>query len=162
MPMPDGAISLTVNGNIVSVRADGGVSLLSVLRGELGLRGVRFGCGAESCGACMVLFDGAPVTSCTLPLERAAGRAVTTPEGLGTKDAPDPLQTAFLAEQAAQCGYCLGGILIAAKALLGRNPDPTRAEIATALEKNLCRCGAHNRMIRAIARAGRVLRGEAG
>ncbi len=154
-------ISLTVNGRKVSVRADGVASLLSVLRGELGLRGVRFGCGADSCGACMVLLDGEPMTSCTLALERAAGRAVTTPEGLGTKDAPDPLQAAFLDEQAAQCGYCLGGILIVAKALLARNPDPTRAEIAAALEKNLCRCGAHNRMIRAISRAAWAMRGEA-
>ncbi|HWA81379.1 MAG TPA: (2Fe-2S)-binding protein [Acetobacteraceae bacterium] len=154
-------ISLTVNGRKVSVRADGVASLLSVLRGELGLRGVRFGCGADSCGACMVLLDGEPMTSCTLALERAAGRAVTTPEGLGTKDAPDPLQAAFLDEQAAQCGYCLGGILIVAKALLARNPDPTRAEIAAALEKNLCRCGAHNRMIRAISRAAWAMRREA-
>jgi nicotinate dehydrogenase subunit A len=159
--MPEGMISLTVNGRKVSVRADGGASLLSVLRGELGLRGVRFGCGADSCGACMVLLDGEPMTSCTLALERAAGRAVTTPEGLGTKDAPDPLQAVFLDEQAAQCGYCLGGILIVAKALLARNPDPTRAEIAAALEKNLCRCGAHNRMIRAISRAAWAMRGEA-
>ena len=103
---------------------------IHILRSELGLRAVRFGCGAEACGACMVLLDGEPVMSCTLPLERAAGHAVTTPEGIGTAEAPDPLQAAFLAEQAAQCGYCLGGILIAAKALLARNPNPTRAEIA--------------------------------
>jgi nicotinate dehydrogenase subunit A len=159
--MPGGTISLTVNGSAVSLRADGGESLLSVLRGELGLRGARFGCGTEACGACMVLLDGEPVTSCTLPLERAAGRRVTTPEGIGTREAPDLLQTSFLAEQAAQCGYCLGGILIAAKALLARNPNPTRMEIAAALERNLCRCGAHNRMIRAIARAARAQRGEA-
>ncbi len=152
--------SLTVNGSAVSIDADGSENLISVLRGALGLRAVRFGCGAEACGACMVLLDGEPVPSCTLPLERAAGRTIITPEGLGTPESPDPLQTAFLAEQAAQCGYCLGGILIAAKALLARNPNPTRAEIAVALEKNLCRCGAHNRMIRAIARAAARIRGE--
>jgi nicotinate dehydrogenase subunit A len=155
------AVFLTVNGSAVTVDADGSETLISVLRGALGLRAVRFGCGAEACGACMVLLDGEPVTSCTLPLERAAGRAVTTPEGLGTPEAPDPLQSAFLAEQAAQCGYCLGGILIAAKGLLARNPSPTRAEIVAALEKNLCRCGAHNRMIRAVARAAAEIRGDA-
>ena len=155
------AFSLTVNGSAVRVSADGATNLIHVLRSALGLRAVRFGCGVEACGACMVLLDGEPVMSCTFPLERAAGHAVTTPEGIGTAEAPDPLQVAFLAEQAAQCGYCLGGILIAAKALLGRNPNPTRAEIAEALEKNLCRCGAHNRMIRAVARAARAMRGEA-
>jgi nicotinate dehydrogenase subunit A len=155
------AIPLTVNGRAVTIDADGSENLIHVLRGALGLRAVRYGCGAEACGACMVLLDGEPVPSCTLPLERAAGRSVTTSEGLGTPESPDPLQAAFLAEQAAQCGYCLGGILIAAKALLARNSNPTRAEIAAALEKNLCRCGAHNRMIRAVARAATQIRDEA-
>ncbi len=152
--------SFTVNGRPVTVADEGGDKLIHVLRGALGLTGVHFGCGAEACGACLVLLDGEPVQSCTLPLERAAGRSVTTPEGIGTQNVPHPLQEAFIAEQAGQCGYCLGGILIAAKALLERNTDPTREEIALALEKNLCRCGAHNRIVRAVQRAARALRGE--
>ncbi len=106
----------------------------------------------------MVLLDGAPVRSCTLPLDRAKGRDIVTPEGLGSEAAPHPLQAAFLAEQAGQCGYCLSGILIAVAALLTRDPDPARAAVAEALDGNLCRCGAHNRIIRAVQRAARAMR----
>ena len=154
-------LRLQVNGRAVEIDADATAPLLELLRNGLGLRGSRFGCGLEQCGACMVLLDGEPVYACTLAVGAAAGRSVTTVEGLGTPEAPHPLQTAFLAEQAGQCGYCLSGILIAAKALLDRNPDPSRAEIAAALDRNLCRCGAHNRIIRAVTRAAAALRGAA-
>src|SRR5262249_7030773 len=115
--------------------------------------GTRFGCGLEQCGACMVLIDGVPEKSCGTALSTVAGRSVLTIEGLGTPTDPHPLQQAFIDEQAGQCGYCLSGILIAAKALLDRTTAPTRAEIATALDGNICRCGAHHRILRAIARA---------
>ena len=154
-------ISFTLNSRPVTVRGRPDDVLLHALRGTLGLPATRFGCGAEACGACMVLLDGVPVNSCTLPLDRVAGRQVVTVEGLGTPEAPHPLQAALLEEQAGQCGYCLSGLQIAAAALLARNPDPSRAEIAEALAGNLCRCGAHNRIIRAVQRAARSLRGEA-
>jgi aerobic-type carbon monoxide dehydrogenase small subunit (CoxS/CutS family) len=144
---------LVVNGKRVRVAADGTVPLLSVLREQLGLRGTRFGCGTEQCGACMVLIDGAPIQSCTREVATAAGKAITTVEGLSSDGALHPLQQAFIAEQAGQCGYCLAGILISAAALLARNPRPTRAEIAAALDPHLCRCGMHNRVMRAVARA---------
>lgn len=134
--------------------------LLAFLRGELGLSGPKFGCGAGECGACMVLVDGRPQTACNLPIEAAAGRAVTTVEGLGTPSHPHPLQTAFIAERAAQCGYCLAGILTSAAALLARDPSPTREAIVQALDVHLCRCGAHSRMIRAVQRAAASTRSE--
>ena len=137
------------------VRADPATSLLAVLRGELGLTGTRFGCGANQCGACNVLVDGQAVASCDTPLLAAAGKRITTIEGLGTPERPHPLQRAFLAEQAMQCGYCISGILIAAAALLKRNPDPSEAEVRVALDRNLCRCGAHNRIVRAVLRAAK-------
>ena len=152
-------LRLQVNGRAVEIDADADAPLLEVLRNGLGLRGSRFGCGLEQCGACMVLLDGEPVYACTLAAGAAAGRNVVTVEGLGTPAKPHPLQAAFLEEQAGQCGYCLSGILIAAKALLDRNPDPSRTEIAAALDRNLCRCGAHNRIMRAVARAAAALRG---
>jgi nicotinate dehydrogenase subunit A len=157
----DGRFEISVNGAARSVEADGDTALLYVLRNALGLKGSRFGCGHEQCGACMVLVDGAPAYACTLPVSAAAGKRVTTIEGLGTADAPHPLQQAFLAEQAGQCGYCLSGILISAAALLDKNPAPSRAEVAAALEPHLCRCGAHNRIVRAVLRAAAALRGEA-
>jgi nicotinate dehydrogenase subunit A len=123
-----------------------------VLREELGLRGTRFGCGTEQCGACMVLVDGEPVTSCTREVGTLAGKAVITVEGLG-RDGLHPLQQALLDEQAGQCGYCLSGILMSAAALLERNPAPSRAQIIAALEPHLCRCGIYNRIIRAVQRA---------
>jgi nicotinate dehydrogenase subunit A len=152
------AISLTVNGKPVAVEADGDTPLLDVLRNRLGLFGTRFGCGQEQCGCCMVLIDGRPEKSCGKALSTVAGKAVLTIEGLGTPEHPHPLQQAFLDEQAGQCGYCLSGILISAKALLDRNPSPSRAEIAAALDDNICRCGSHVRILRAVARAAAQMR----
>lgn len=155
-------VDLTVNGRPVSVLASEETPLLDVLRNDLGLMGTRFGCGLEQCGCCIVLVDGTPEKSCTRPISSVAGKAVTTVEGLGTRERPHPLQRAFLEEQAGQCGYCLPGILITAKALLDRNPSPSRAEIAQALDGNLCRCGTHNRILRAVERAAAHLREGAG
>ena len=151
-------VDLCVNGRSVRVVASEQTPLLDVLRNELGLMGTRFGCGLEQCGCCLVLVDGTPEKSCTRPIGSVAGKAVTTVEGLGTRAQPHPLQQAFLDEQAGQCSYCLSGILITAKALLDHNPSPSRAEIAQALDDNLCRCGAHNRILRAVARAAARLR----
>ena len=148
---------LIVNGNSVHVQGDGTKPLLSVLRNELGLRGSRFGCGTEQCGACMVLIDGEPSFSCARAIESLAGKSVTTVEGLSPSGSLSPLQQAFLDEQAGQCGYCLSGILISAAALLTRNPTPSRSEIAAALDRHLCRCGVHNRIMRAVARAGALI-----
>jgi nicotinate dehydrogenase subunit A len=148
------SFDLTVNGRAVSVTvAHDDTPLLAVLRDTLGLVGARFGCGLEQCGCCMVLIDGAPQKSCAKPIWSVAGKSVTTVEGLGTPEEPHPLQRAFLDEQAGQCGYCLSGILISAKALLDKNPSPTRAEIAAALDDNICRCGSHNRIMRAVEKA---------
>ena len=149
-----GGYDLVVNGKPVHVDGDGTTPLLSVLREQLALRGSRFGCGTEQCGACMVLIDGEPSYACTRAIESVAGRAVITVEGLWADDTLHPLRQAFLDEQAGQCGYCLSGILVSAAALLARNPRPSRAEIAAALDPHLCRCGAHNRILRAVARAG--------
>ena len=150
--------SLTVNGSAVTVTADRDTPLLDILRNHLGLVGTKFGCGQEQCGCCMVLIDDRPEKSCGKALSTVAGKAVTTIEGLGTQERPHPLQQAFLDEQAGQCGYCLSGILISAKALLDRNSTPSRAEIAEALDDNICRCGSHVRILRAVERAARVLR----
>ena len=154
------AIELTVNGVAVSVDLHEETPLLDMLRNHLGLKGSRFGCGLEQCGCCMVLIDGEPEKSCAKPLWSVAGKAVVTVEGLGAPDNPHPLQQAFLDEQAGQCGYCLSGILISAKALLDRNPSPSRSEIAEALDGNLCRCGTHTRILRAVARAAAAMRDE--
>jgi len=150
--------SLTVNGSAVTVTADRDTPLLDILRNHLGLVGTKFGCGQEQCGCCMVLIDDRPEKSCGKALSTVAGKAVTTIEGLGTQKRPHPLQQAFLDEQAGQCGYCLSGILISAKALLDRNSTPSRAEIAEALDDNICRCGSHVRILRAVERAARALR----
>jgi len=144
---------LTVNGRACEVDAPEDAPLVHVLRNDLGLKGTRFGCGSGDCGACFVLIDGRVAASCDTPLWSVAGKSVTTVEGLGTPDRPHALQRAFLAEQAGQCGYCLSGVEIAAVALLAANPHPTEEEVRAALAKNLCRCGAHNRMVRAILRA---------
>ena len=157
---PMQATSLIVNGSAVSVTADPDTPLLDVLRNHLGLVGTKFGCGAEQCGSCMVLVDGKPEKSCGTALSTVAGKAVVTIEGLGTPEHPHPLQQAFLDEQAGQCGYCLSGILISAKALLDRNPSPSRREIAAALDDNICRCGSHTRILRAIERAATRMRAE--
>ncbi len=129
-----------------------------MLRNRLGLRGARFGCGSGQCGACSVLIDGEDKAACQLEVGNLVGKTITTLEGIGTPEHPHPLQQAVLELQAGQCGYCLSGILIAAKALLDRNPDPSRAEIARALSSHLCRCGAHNRIMAAVALAGRMIR----
>jgi nicotinate dehydrogenase subunit A len=152
------ATSLTVNGIAVSVAADPDTPLLDVLRNHLGLVGTRFGCGAEQCGTCMVLVDGRPEKSCGKALSTVSGKTVVTIEGLGTPDKPHPLQRAFLDEQAGQCGYCLSGIIMSAKALLDRNPNPSRSEVVEALDKHLCRCGTHQRILRAVERAAATLR----
>lgn len=151
-------IEFTLNGEPARLEAGETALLLDALRGELGLMGARFGCGAGQCGACAVLVDGRVEAACHTSLEAIEGRAVTTVEGLGTPDAPHPLQAAFLELQAGQCGYCLSGILVSAAALLERNPDPTRAEIAKALDWHLCRCGVHNRVMAAVALAARRMR----
>jgi nicotinate dehydrogenase subunit A len=152
------AISFTVNGRAAGVAADPDTPLLDVLRNHLGLLGTKFGCGAEQCGACMVLIDGRPEKSCGKALSTVAGKSVVTVEGLGTPARPHPLQQAFLDEQSGQCGYCLAGILISAKALLDRNPSPSRQQIAAALDDNICRCGSHVRILRAVARAAQAMR----
>jgi nicotinate dehydrogenase subunit A len=149
-----------VNGEPVSVALDNEeTSLLAVLRDTLGLMGTRFGCGFEQCGCCMVLIDGAAEKACAKPVWSVVGKSVTTVEGLGSADSPHPLQQAFLDLQAGQCGYCLSGMIISAKALLDRNPAPSRAEIATALDDNFCRCGAHTRILKAVEQAAARMRG---
>ncbi|MEY2656441.1 MAG: (2Fe-2S)-binding protein [Betaproteobacteria bacterium] len=133
--------------------------LLNLLRDELGLSGAKLGCGEGECGACMVLVDGRPQTSCNLPLWAVQDHDITTLEGLGSAERPHALQEAFIAENAGQCGYCLSGILVSASALLQHTPRPTRADICAALDKHLCRCGAHERIIRAVQRAAQALAG---
>lgn len=149
-----GTIAFAVNGRPVAVAEDGTTPLLDVLRNHLGLTGTRYGCGAELCGACAVLVDGQPTYACSRELATLEGRAVTTVEGL----ARHPIVAALLAEQAGQCGYCLSGIAVAAAALLAANPSPSRADIAQALTPHLCRCGAHPRIFRAVARAAAAIR----
>jgi len=146
---------LEVNGIEHAVHAEPDTPLLYILRNDLKLKGAKFGCGLGQCGSCMVLIDGRNVTSCDTPLWAAAGKSVTTIEALGTLDSPNGLQRAFIAEQAVQCGYCIAGMVMTATALLERNPNPSEAEIAHALERNLCRCGTHVRILRAIQRAAR-------
>ena len=149
--------SFVVNGRPISVSTDGTAPLLSVLRDELSLRGSKFGCGTEQCGACMVLIDGKPEYSCSREISTVAGKAVTTVEGLPSNRALHPLQQTLLDEQAGQCGYCLSGILISAAALLAKNPRPSRADIIATLDPHLCRCGIHNRVIRAVQKAGAAI-----
>lgn len=146
-------VALTVNNHAVIVTADPATPLLDVLRNELDLKGARYGCGLEQCGTCMVLIDGEPSYSCAREVGSVAGRSITTIEGLGTAENPHVLQQAFLEEQAGQCGYCLSGIIVSAAALLARNPAPTRADIVAALDKHLCRCGTHTRIIAAVQKA---------
>src|SRR3990172_5324249 len=151
-------VTLNVNGAQHTVRAEPDTPLLYVLRNDLKLKGAKFGCGLGQCGACMVLIDGHNVMSCDTPLWAAAGKTITTIEALGSLEAPGALQRAFIAEQAAQCGYCVSGVVMTAAALLARSPDPSEAEIKHALARNLCRCGIHVRLIKAIQRAARELR----
>src|SRR3954463_16455464 len=147
------SVRFRLNGVATEVETDPDRSLLSLLRGSLGLTAAHFGCGAGECGACNVLVGDRAVTSCDTPLWSVAGKDITTIEGLGTGERPHPLQTAFIAEQAMQCGYCISGILISAAALLKQNPHPTEREVRAALDGNLCRCGSHNRIVKAVLRA---------
>ena len=146
-------IQFQLNGAAVAVDADPDQMLLDALRGRLGITAAHFGCGAGECGACHVMIDGHAMTSCDMPMWSVAGKTVVTLEGLGTIEQPHPLQRAFISEQAMQCGYCVSGILISAAALLNGNPSPTEVEVRAALDRNLCRCGSHNRMVRAVLRA---------
>jgi nicotinate dehydrogenase subunit A len=155
-------VRFRLNGVETEIDADPDTPLLNVLRGQLGLTGSHFGCGAGECGACTVLLDDHAINSCDTPLWSVADKTVTTIEGLGSADAPHALQRAFIAEQAMQCGYCLSGIMISAAALLKKNANPTSAEVKAALDRNLCRCGSHNRMVRAVLRAAKELRAAAG
>jgi nicotinate dehydrogenase subunit A len=150
------AASLKVNGAVHTVTAEPTTPLLYVLRNDLGLNAAKFGCGLGQCGACTVLVDGAPVRSCITPIGTLAQSEITTLEGLGTIEQPHPLQAAFMAEQAAQCGYCIPGIVMMAKALLDRNPQPSETEVRLELIGNLCRCGVHNRVLRAILKAAQT------
>jgi nicotinate dehydrogenase subunit A len=153
------ALTLNVNGKAHAVQAEAETPLLYALRNDLGLVGTRYGCGVGLCGTCTVIIDGKAVQSCDVPVSAAVGKQITTVESLGTDAALHPLQRAFIDEQAAQCGYCASGILMAAKALLDANPDPDDAAIRKALEGNLCRCGTHGRILRAIKRAAKTMKG---
>jgi nicotinate dehydrogenase subunit A len=150
---------LNVNGQPREATAEAATPLLYVLRNDLELSGAKFGCGLGQCGACTVLVDGQPQRSCRTPIASVGEKPITTLEGLGTQDALHPLQKAFIEEQSMQCGYCINGMIMSAKALLDRNPRPDAAAIRAALEGNLCRCGSHNRIVRAIQRAAREMAG---
>jgi nicotinate dehydrogenase subunit A len=146
-------IRLTVNGRVHDVDAAPDTALLYVLRNDLELNGPKYGCGLGECGACAVIIDGAAARSCVIPIGGCAGRDILTLEGLGSRDRPDPVQDAFIQEQAAQCGYCLNGMIMSTKALLMRTPNPSESEVIEALRYNLCRCGAHIEIMRAAMRA---------
>lgn len=149
-------VSLKVNGAVHRVAAEPDTPLLYVLRNDLGLNAAKFGCGLGQCGACTVLIDGSPLHSCVAPIGTLEQSEITTLEGLGTQGRPHPLQAAFIAEQAAQCGYCISGMIMLAKALLDRKPQPSEAEIRLGLAGNLCRCGTHNRIVRAVLKAAQM------
>ncbi len=146
-------IKLTVNGQVHALAVDPSMPLLYVLRDELGLHGAKYGCGLGQCGSCTVMLEGRAVPSCVVPLAAVGARAVRTVEGLGSAGRPGPVQQAFIDEQAAQCGYCIAGMVMQAQALLERNPRPTEAEIRAQLQPNLCRCGTHLRILAAVRRA---------
>jgi nicotinate dehydrogenase subunit A len=146
-------IRFRLNGVETAVDADPDSTLLGILRGQLAMTGPHFGCGANECGACNVIIGDHAVASCDTPLWSVTDKDVTTIEGLGSPEKPHPLQRAFIAEQALQCGYCVPGILMSAAALLKQNPNPSREDVTSALDRNLCRCGSHNRMVRAVLRA---------
>jgi nicotinate dehydrogenase subunit A len=154
--------AVLVNGQRRQVRAEQDTALLYVLRNHLGLKGTRFGCGISLCGACMVLVDGRTAYSCDTPLWTVLDKEITTIEGLGPADRPHPVTEALIAGQAAQCGYCMSGVTIAAVELLSQNDDPSDAEVRAALDRNLCRCGAHNRIVRAVLAAAAELRAGRG
>lgn len=148
-------VKLKVNDEDVQLDVEPNTPLLYALRNDLGLNGPKFGCGVAQCGACTVLVDGKPVLSCIMPVASVAGRPVVTLEGLGSRDEPHPIQAAFINEQAMQCGYCANGVMMSGAALLAKNENPTDDEIRAALKGNLCRCGAHNRIVRAVGEAAR-------
>jgi nicotinate dehydrogenase subunit A len=148
-------VQFSLNGQTVRSSVPNSTPLLNVLANDLHVNGSKFGCGKAQCNACLVMVDGNPVKSCVAPLSSVAGRSVTTLAGMKDGDKPSRLQQAFVDEQAAQCGYCTSGMIIQAQALLDRNPKPTDAEVRTALDGNLCRCGAHNRIVRAVLRAAK-------
>lgn len=150
-------ITLQINGEARDVPADPDTPLIYVLRNDLGLKGVKLGCGLEQCGACLVLVDGKTEFSCSTPAFAFRGKAITTIEGVGTPDQLHPIQQAFVDERAAQCGYCIPGIIVATKALLDTNPDPSDAEIREGLSQNLCRCGTHAAILKAVKRAAREM-----
>jgi nicotinate dehydrogenase subunit A len=154
-PTPQTALTITVNGQAHEVEAAPETPLLYVLRNEMELNAPKFGCGLSQCGACTVLLDGEAIRSCIYPVSDVASKKVTTLEGLGTEEHPNPLQQAFIDEQAAQCGYCISGMIMTAEAFLRTNPDPDEAAIRQALATNLCRCGTHVRIIRAVQRAAK-------
>jgi nicotinate dehydrogenase subunit A len=157
MSMTQTTIRLTVNGRIHDVNAAPDTALLYVLRNDLALNGPKYGCGLGECGACTVIIDGTAARSCVIPIEGCVDREVLTLEGLGSRHNPDPVQDAFIKENAAQCGYCLNGMIMTAKVLLASNPHPSEREVLEALRYNLCRCGAHIEITRAVMRAaGRV------
>jgi nicotinate dehydrogenase subunit A len=149
-------VSLKVNGAVHNVAAEPDTPLLYVLRNDLGLNAAKFGCGLGQCGACTVIVDGAPVHSCVTPIGTLGQSEITTLEGLGTVERPHPLQIAFIAEQAAQCGYCIPGMIMLAKALLDRIQQPSEAEVRLGLAGNLCRCGTHGRIVRAVLKAAQA------
>jgi nicotinate dehydrogenase subunit A len=151
-------ISLKVNGTVHEIDADPTTPLLYVLRNDLNLHGAKYGCGLGQCGSCTVMVNGDAVFSCIVPISLLQGQDITTVEGLGTIDNPGPMQQAFIEEQAAQCGYCIAGMMMQAQALLQRNPAATEADVRRALEPNLCRCGTHMRIIRAVLKAGELMR----
>jgi nicotinate dehydrogenase subunit A len=159
--MTGGTVRFTVNGAPHAFDDAADLPLLDALRGRLGLTAARFGCGEGHCGACHVLVDGNVAASCATPVWALDGKAVVTLEGLGDEADPHPLQSAFIAEQAMQCGYCISGVIIGAAALLARNPDPSDADVRAALDGNLCRCGSHNRIVRAVLRAAAFMRSAA-
>ena len=156
-------IALTVNGKAEVLQTeDPAMPLLYALRNQLGLHGLHFGCGLAQCGACTVHYDGEPLRSCVMPVSAVAGAHIVTLEGLGTPEKPHPLQQAFIDEQAAQCGYCIAGMVMRAQALLERNASPSEAEIRRAMQANLCRCGTHMRILRAVRRAAETMRASGG
>ena len=148
---------LRVNRSSVTVECDGQTPLLYVLRNDLALNGPQFGCGLGQCGACTVLMNGKPVRSCVIPVASVGNAQISTLDGLSRDGAPDPLQRAFIEAQAAQCGYCTNGMIMTAKALLEQNKSPTEGEIKQALSGNLCRCGSHNRIVKAVRQAGKAI-----
>ncbi|AUO23631.1 (2Fe-2S)-binding protein [Pseudomonas sp. D8002] len=150
-------VTLEVNGHTSEVSAMADTPLLLILRNDLQLNGPKYGCGLGECGACTVIIDGVAARSCVFPLSGAVGRNIVTLEGLGTRQTPHPVQQAFIDEQAAQCGYCLNGMIMTAKALLDRNPNPSEAEVRSELSGNLCRCGTHIEILRAVLRAARQM-----